>query len=283
MIEQEKGPIGGVIVPLVTAINLESSGESFIDEIASNRHIDDLLKNGVHTLFLFGYAGGCTGDLSVPQRKDHLEHVLWHVDGQVPVVVGISHENLDSAVELARHAEDSNADAIVLLLNHSSKNYDMQVSTILESTNHIPLILYNNPHVGQKKCLQPVELKRMVKRYPERIIGLKESSGDEALFVSYIALQQYFMKRNIPFSLFMGDASKIDWVIRNQDSFGFELPGAVPVEANVPEKASLYVDLLAGKKPLGIEYSSIPQAISSLVSQGRMNPASLTFWNALSS
>lgn len=276
-----KKQIGGVIVPAITAVVENGRGGYEIDEMSSDNLIDEYIGNGVGTIFLFGYAGGCHRGLSLTQRKAHLEQVIEYVDNRVPVVVGIAHENLNTAIKLAKHAKDVHADAIVLLLNQLYENYETQVNEILEATEQIPLILYNNPGVGQKKCLQPQELLKYIEGHPKRIMGLKESSGDEKTFISFVKLQRELSEKNMPLLLFMGDANKIPWVLKNQEELGFRLPGVVPVEANIPERLALYVKQFNGEFPEGIFYLTIPETISYLIDHGKINKASLSFWNGL--
>lgn len=272
--------IGGVIVPMVTPIKYNKSHQFIVDETASDKLLDQLILHGAQTIFLFGYAGGCDKGLLLLQRKAHLVHVLQHLKNKIPVVVGISHQNLDAAVKLARHAETTNVAAMVLLLNQSLVDYQHQVETILNATTVIPLILYNNPYIGQRRNLTPADVKPMILNFPGRIIGLKESSGDEATFISFIKFQHELAAKQIPFDLFMGDAQKISWIIKNQHLHQFTLPGAVPVEANIPQKTATYVQLISGINTNELEYLSIPKTIDTLIDQKLIDPASTTFWNS---
>jgi len=271
--------IGGVITPLITPFERTGKGNLNIVEKAAKLLINEQIKYGAGTLFVFGYAGGCTRQLTASQRQIHLRNIVKHVSGKVPVIAGVSDDNINISADLAGQAEKVGADAIVLLLNHGEATYEKKVEAVVKSTNNIPIFLYNNPHVGQKNNLTPEELKYLIVRYPKRITGLKESSGDENIFRSFINLQQSLPAMQ-KFSLFMGEATKIHWIIQNQYKFGFTLPGVVPVECNIPERIPLYKSLLKGQNPTGIEYLSIPKVIEYLVDQEKIDQATLDFWNA---
>lgn len=100
----------GIIPILATPFHDDGS----IDVEAQKRVVDHLLKQGAHGLSAFGNAGegyALRGD----ERRTLLEAIVKHVNGRVPVVVGIGTTGTDVAVSLCKEAEDLGADALMVL------------------------------------------------------------------------------------------------------------------------------------------------------------------------
>lgn len=85
-----------------------------IDVSSQLRLVDHLLEQGVHGLGAFGNAGeGYT--LSAAEKTELLEAILRHVDGRVPVIVGVGTTGTDLAVAACREAEDQGAGGLMVL------------------------------------------------------------------------------------------------------------------------------------------------------------------------
>ncbi|MEX0368291.1 MAG: dihydrodipicolinate synthase family protein [Ruegeria sp.] len=75
------------------------------------RHwIDDL---GIEGLFIAGKQGEFFS-MSVEERKRNLEIAVEEADGKAGTIMSVSDQNFDTAMELARHAQDCGADYIVV-------------------------------------------------------------------------------------------------------------------------------------------------------------------------
>jgi 2-keto-3-deoxy-L-arabinonate dehydratase len=100
----------GIIPILATPFHDDGS----IDVEGQKHVVDHLLEQGTHGLSAFGNAGegyALCGD----ERRTLLEAIVKHVNGRVPVVVGIGTTGTDVAVSLCKEAEDLGADALMVL------------------------------------------------------------------------------------------------------------------------------------------------------------------------
>lgn len=100
----------GIIPILATPFHADGS----IDLPGQLRVVDHLLEQGAHGLAAFGNAGeGYT--LLADERRTLLEAIVKQVAGRVPIVVGIGATGTDQAVEAAKEAVGSGADALMVL------------------------------------------------------------------------------------------------------------------------------------------------------------------------
>ena len=101
----------GVIPILVTPFQEDGS----IDVAAQIRVVDHLSANGADQGFgVFGNAGeGYT--LLPDEKRTLLDAIVKHVDGRVPVIVGVSATGTDAAVAACRDAESQGADGLMVL------------------------------------------------------------------------------------------------------------------------------------------------------------------------
>jgi len=100
----------GIIPILATPFYDDGS----IDVEGQKRVVDHLLEQGAHGLSAFGNAGegyALRGD----ERRTLLEAIVKHVNGRVPVVVGVGTTGTDVAVSLCKESEDLGADALMVL------------------------------------------------------------------------------------------------------------------------------------------------------------------------
>ncbi len=106
----KRNMLEGVQPILVTAF--DDAGR--IDTDGQRRVVDHLLDQGAHGLGLFGNAGeGYT--LLESEKRELLDTVVRHVDGRVPLVVGVGATGTAAAVEACRQAEGQGASALMLL------------------------------------------------------------------------------------------------------------------------------------------------------------------------
>ena len=102
-------PLRGIIPPLATPL----SDRDRLDLPGLERLIEHVLAGGVHGLFLLGTTGEAPG-LSHRLRCELIERACAQVAGRVPVLVGVSDTAFVESVELAEHAADAVAHAVVL-------------------------------------------------------------------------------------------------------------------------------------------------------------------------
>lgn len=103
--------LGGIMVALFTPFTPDQKS---IDEAAYKEHIDRLIDAGVHGLV----PGGSTGEFTVlswEERKQLIELTIKFAAGRVPVVAGIGDCSTDRAVQLAVHAAETGAAAVMVV------------------------------------------------------------------------------------------------------------------------------------------------------------------------
>jgi 4-hydroxy-tetrahydrodipicolinate synthase len=172
-------PLRGIIPPMATP--LLSSNE--LDEAGVERLVEHMIVGGVHGLFLLGTCGEGPS-LSYAVRRQLVHRVAQQVDGRIPVLVSITDTSLAETVSAAHHAADAGADALVLAppYYYPIDQADL-VAYVLRVVGEAPLpvVLYNMPSLT-KLTYDAATVRRLIEE--ERIVGLKDSSGDLAYFQS---------------------------------------------------------------------------------------------------
>ena len=175
--------VTGVIPPVMTPF--KENGEPDLD--AFGRLIDFLIEH-VHGLYPLGTYG--SGPLMPKEMRMALaEFIVKKVDGRVPVIMHIGAADTETAVELARAAEKSGADAVASIVPFYYK-YDERCLTehftrILESVD-IPFYVYNNPGMGNN-TITPKILAALAGR---GLKGIKDSSFDILTFYAFMRTVQ---------------------------------------------------------------------------------------------
>src|SRR5690606_22003855 len=163
-------------------------GQDELDQSGLQRLVAHVLAGGVHGLFILGTTGEAPS-LSYRLRRELIEQVCRLVDGRVPVLVGITDTAFTESLALAKVAADAGADAVVLATPYYFPagqteliGYVEQIAAALP----LPLILYNMPSLT-KVWFEIETLKKLAAI--ERIIGIKDSSGDLDYFSQLIELK----------------------------------------------------------------------------------------------
>lgn len=100
---------GGVFNILATPF----SDDLAVDVASLRRLINFQLSLGVDGLTILGVLGEAA-KLSLEERQQVLDIVMEEVNGRVPVVVGTSHQNADTTVQLSRQAFAAGAAAVMI-------------------------------------------------------------------------------------------------------------------------------------------------------------------------
>jgi dihydrodipicolinate synthase/N-acetylneuraminate lyase len=150
----------------------------------------DLLGLAENTRFLSESRGvtgivplGTVGEfpsVSTEERKKVIETVLDSSKGRKTIVAGVSHTNHVEVIELARHAKDCGADAVLIVPpTYYMKDSDEGLIHFLElvaSKADIGLVLYNLPQTARIN-LTPTLMTKLLDRVPG-IVGLKDGTKD---------------------------------------------------------------------------------------------------------
>jgi 4-hydroxy-tetrahydrodipicolinate synthase len=173
----QRFPIRGIIPPLATPLTRETT----LDVPALWRLLDHVIGGGVHGVFLLGSTGEGPS-LSGAVQRDVINEACAHVNGRVPVLVGITDSNLDESLELAEHSAKCGADAVVAAppfyfpINQQQLG-DWFIS--LSDASPLPVFLYNMPsHV--KVSFDIATVRRLMER--PNICGIKDSSAQMLYF-----------------------------------------------------------------------------------------------------
>ena len=190
-----KLPLKGIIPPMVTPL----SEDQTLDSKGLKNLIEHLLEGGVSGIFLLG-TNGEGPSLGYALRKQLISEACNIVKNRVPILVGITDTSFGGSLQIAHHAQNAGADALVVappyyfpLSEDEIINYFRALAPLLP----LPFLIYNIPSCT-KLDLSP----KTVKSIKELgAIGVKDSSGDEAMLYSFIEA----FKETPDFSVIVGN------------------------------------------------------------------------------
>jgi len=170
-----KSTLAGIIAYTVTPFS--SDGEQ-INLEALYLLIDELIDSGANAIAALGSAGECAY-LDDDEWALVASQTIKHVDGRVPVIVGISELTTKKAVARAIFANEIGADAIMVspfsyYRLSEDEIYDHYAA--ISAAISIPIMIYNNPAT----CgidMSPEFMLSMVNEI-ENANMIKESTGD---------------------------------------------------------------------------------------------------------
>jgi dihydrodipicolinate synthase/N-acetylneuraminate lyase len=164
----------GVLAAIVTPFTADGTE---IDIAALDAHVDRLIREGVHGLV----AGGSTGEfttLTLEERKQLTELVVKAARGRVPVVAGTGALSTRDAVDLAAHAAETGASALMVVPPFYEA---VDLSTLKQllreiyAASQLTIMFYNIPS-ATGLTLTPAEIASLGE--VEGVRYLKDTSGD---------------------------------------------------------------------------------------------------------
>jgi 4-hydroxy-tetrahydrodipicolinate synthase len=164
------------------------AGREVLDRVGLDRLVEHMLAGGVHGLFVLGTTGELPS-LSHRLRRELVECTCRWVAGRVPVLVGITDTVMAESLALARHAAEAGAQAVVAAPPYYFPLVQAELAQYFErlaAELPLPLYLYNMPGMT-KVVFQPETVRRLMQ--VERIVGIKDSSGEAARFDEFLALR----------------------------------------------------------------------------------------------
>ena len=192
MSEAFRGIIPPMITPLIDRDTLDLPG--------LERLVHRMLEGGVDGIFVLGTTGEAPS-LNHRLRRQLVEQVTQQVAGRVPVLVGITDTSLVESAQLAREVAEIGADAVVTSAPFYFPAGQPELREYLEELLPelpLPLMLYNMPALTKTSFSREVVAWAMQQ---ERIVGLKDSSGD----LVYFRKMQHLAERERPvWSLLVG-------------------------------------------------------------------------------
>lgn len=170
-------PLRGIVPPMVTPL----SDHDTLNIEGTERLIEHILGGGVHGLFILGTSGEAPS-LSYRLRRELIQRTCQQVGGRVPVLVGVTDTAVVETVNLACHAADMGADAVVLSTPYyfpAGQTELLDYLRRLVPRLPLPLLLYNMPMMT-KVPFEPDTIREILDL--PGIVGLKDSSGDMDYF-----------------------------------------------------------------------------------------------------
>ena len=174
----------GTIVPLVTAFGPDGA----LDVAAIRRHVEFLIRAGVHGLF----PGGTTAEgplLSHEERERLATTVVEAADGRLPVVVQTGTASTAETIELSRQAAAAGADAVAIVTPWYYRLTDAALVAhylrVAQAIPDMPVILYNIPQ-NTGNFLSPATIATIAAGAPN-VVAVKDSTGDLAQLSDIIA------------------------------------------------------------------------------------------------
>lgn len=163
----------GILPALVTPLNDDNKT---VNEGVAKRLIDFQMEQGANGFYVLGGTG--EGPVICREERERMcEIAVRQVAGRVPVIVHIAAMNLDEAIALAKHAEQSGADAIAAIPpcfffydGDDLYNYYKKLASAVS----IPLIIYYHP--GAQKEMSAKLIARIFE--VDNVTGVKWSSNN---------------------------------------------------------------------------------------------------------
>ena len=161
----------GLMPAMVTPF--DERGE--VDLGATEAVIERFIDAGVSGISPLGSTGEAS-HLTADERKRFAEEIVRIVGGRVPLVVGVGATGTRETVELARHAEEAGADAVLVVSPFywkvGEEGLFQHFATVAESVD-VPVVVYNLPMLTGID-LSPSLIGRLASEYPN-IVGIKDT------------------------------------------------------------------------------------------------------------
>lgn len=164
----------GSIPALVTPFK-----DGAVEEAAFRRLIDWQIDQGSSALVPCGTTG------EAPTLTNDEQHRLFAITveqaaGRVPVIAGCGSNDTQTALWHMQEAKAIGADAALMVApyyNRPSQAGLLAHFSYLAEKVDLPIVLYNVP--GRTVTdIQPATVIELARRFPERIVGIKDASGD---------------------------------------------------------------------------------------------------------
>lgn len=183
---------------LATAMVTPFDSKGNVDFQKTTTLVNYLINNGTDTIVVSGTTGE-SPTLSTEEKIALLQHVVKVVDKRIPVIMGTGSNNTYASIELTKRAEQSGADAIMLVAPYYNKTNQeglYQHFKAIADTTSLPVMLYNIP--GRSAVNIAPETVIRLSKVPN-IVAVKEASGD------LNAMTQIIAETDDDFVLYSGD------------------------------------------------------------------------------
>ncbi len=178
------GKLQGIFTPNMVPLHDDGS----INEAELRRYIDWLIDRGVHGL----YPNGSTGEFtrfSVEERQRIVRIVCEQAAGRVPVLAGAAEANVRETIRACELYHEYGARAVAIVSPFYYRLSPESVYAYFEQiarNSPIDVTLYNIPMFASP--IDVPTIRRLAEL--ERIVGIKDSSGDMAFMLRMMAAVQ---------------------------------------------------------------------------------------------
>lgn len=166
----------GIIPPCVTPFHADET----VDLNGLKKHIDFLIGQGVHGIFVLGTTGEFYA-LDDTEKQAIMATAVSHVNGRMPVYAGTGAESTREVLRLTKMAEREKMTGVSVITPYFIKPTQAELvdhfHAVAKSTS-IDVILYNNPATCGGINIEPATVAKLAET--NNIIGIKDSSGDLA-------------------------------------------------------------------------------------------------------
>ncbi|KAI3008947.1 hypothetical protein CBS147346_2382 [Aspergillus niger] len=180
-VTQQTPALHGIMVALITPF---TDDKTQIDSARLKSHIDHLIGAGVHGLV----PGGSTGEFTTmtrDERKQLTELCVEYAAGRVPVVAGTGSTSTEEAVDLARHAAQAGAAAVMVVPPfYDPLNVEQltELMSEIHEASQLPIVYYNIPSASGLTLTpqQIADLSKVGVKY------LKDTSGNAPAYTELV-------------------------------------------------------------------------------------------------
>jgi 4-hydroxy-tetrahydrodipicolinate synthase len=180
----------GIFAPTLTPFRADLS----VDVERWISHCQHLLATGCHGLCPFGTTSEANS-LTLDERMEMLDQLIATGVPATRLMPGTGVSAIPDTVRLTRHAVEAGCAGVLLLppffyKGVADEGIFRSVAEVIERVgdNRLRVYLYHIPPVAQVGFSLPL-VERLIKAYPQTVVGLKDSSGDwknqEALLKSF--------------------------------------------------------------------------------------------------
>lgn len=173
----------GAGVALITPFNEDKS----IDYSALERLVEDQISGRIDYLVVLGTTGE-TPALSEDEKKGIVRFVVEKNAGRLKIVVGMGGNNTNALVQSIKNTDFKGIDAILSVTPYYSKPTQeglFQHFKLVVEASPVPVILYNVP--GRTGVNMEADTTLRIARLSEKVVGIKEASGDLGQFAKIIS------------------------------------------------------------------------------------------------
>lgn len=159
------------------AVTTQLKPDQALDLAATGRHIETLIKAGVHGLIMLGTVGENTA-LTAEEKRLVLEAAVSAARGRVPVLAGVAETSTALACRYASDAERIGLDGLMVLPAMVYPADAREATThyrAVAGASRLPIMIYNNP-ISYRVDLTPDVLASLMD--VPSFVAVKESSDN---------------------------------------------------------------------------------------------------------